>query len=64
MRITKKQFEEHLNQPNLNGVTGGGWNNRSGARSRPYGTWLRNQDREKFNVDFEEWRKQKALAAH
>ncbi len=53
MKPTKRQFEEHLNQKFSSDSTG--WNNRSGSRNRPYGTWLRSADKERFNVEFAEW---------
>lgn len=54
MRKTKKAFEEHLNK--VHGVTHERWGNgRYGALKRPYGTYLRNQDPEKFNIEYDDW---------
>ncbi|OAT70942.1 hypothetical protein AWB85_06625 [Mycobacteroides immunogenum] len=51
---TKKAFEEAMNR--AYGVTTCKWGNgRYGASKRPYGTYLRNQDPEKFNMDYEHW---------
>lgn len=52
---TKKEFEEHLNTT-IHGVSHERWGNgRYGATKRPYGTYLRNQDPEKFNAEYDAW---------
>ncbi len=51
-KLTKKAFREYLNSL-------GGANHRNGMyqqRTRPYGEYLYAQDRDKFNVDYEEWK--------
>jgi NADH:ubiquinone oxidoreductase subunit len=51
---TKKAFREHLNKVHENTP-----NHRNGAyrqRTRPYGDYLYAQDRDKFNVEYEEWK--------
>lgn len=54
MKLTKKAFEEHLNE--LYGVDTQRWGTgRYGASSRPYGTYFRNADPEKFNIEYEDW---------
>lgn len=51
---TKKAFEEAMNK--AYGVNTDRWGNgQYGASKRPYGTYLRNQDREKFDIDYENW---------
>lgn len=48
--MTKQAFERHLNEvvgPEHGGNNG--WGNGSGARTRPYGTWLRAADKEQFD---------------
>lgn len=53
-RPTKKAFEEHLNE--LYGVDTQRWGNgRHGVQTRPYGTYLRNQDPEMFNAEYDKW---------
>jgi hypothetical protein len=52
--MNKKQFEEHLNET-VKPVGNDGWGNGSGPRSRPYGTWLRNADRDQFNWEYEKF---------
>ena len=52
MKLTKKAFIEELNRA--------GYKHRHGRyhnRVRPYGTYLYAQDRDKFNVDYAEWKK-------
>lgn len=54
-KLTKKAYEEFLNE--RDGVDLQRWGNgRHGASKRPYGTYLRNQDPEKFNIEYDEWR--------
>lgn len=58
--ITKKEYEELLNK--AYGVDLQKWGNgKHGAAKRPYGTYLRSQDREKFNLDYAEYLKTGAL---
>lgn len=53
-KLTKKAYEQYLNE--LHGVTTERWGNgRYGATSRPYGTYLRNQDPEMFNAEYDKW---------
>lgn len=48
-KVTKKQFEELLNEKY--GVDLQKWGNGNyAARKRPYGTYLRSQDPEQFNI--------------
>jgi NADH:ubiquinone oxidoreductase subunit len=51
--LSKKAFREFLNHGNYQHSHA---NNRYGNRKRPYGDYLYSQDREKFNVDYEEWK--------
>jgi len=54
-KLTKKAYEEFLNE--RDGVDLQRWGNgRHGANSRPYGTYLRNQDPEMFNFEYDKWR--------
>ena len=46
-------FRKHLNESDYKHRNG-----RFAQRSRPYGDYLYKQDREKFEADFQEWRKQ------
>lgn len=56
-QMTKSDFEKMLNEKY--GVdTQMGWNRASGAKTRPYGTWLRNADRAKFNWIYSEYLKE------
>jgi hypothetical protein len=53
-RLTKKAYEEFLNE--RDGVTQERWGNGNyGARTRPYGTYLRRQDPEMFNIEYDKW---------
>jgi hypothetical protein len=52
-RLTKKMFIEELNR---GGYQHSHANNKYGNRKRAYGDYLYNQDREKFNVNYEEWK--------
>ena len=56
MKTTKKAFREHLNTR-----FAGTENHRNGAfrqLKRGYGDYLYNQDREMFDVEYAEWKKQ------
>lgn len=56
-KLTKKAFEEYLNQKY--GVDTQKWGNGNyAARVKPYGTYLRSQDKEMFNIQYEEWLKE------
>ena len=55
-RLTKKMFREELNAGDYQHSHA---NNRYGNRKRLYGDYLYYQDREKFDVDFEEWKEAK-----
>lgn len=55
MKLTKKMFREQLNKefPAAKSYK----NNQYTNRVRPYGDYLYSQDREMFNVNFEDWKK-------
>jgi hypothetical protein len=55
MKKTKKEFERLMNEHFGVDRSRHGWTARWGAISRPYGTYLRASDREKFNIYYEEW---------
>jgi hypothetical protein len=50
-KMSKKQFELYLNE-HIRPTGNDGWGSGSGPRSRPYGTWFRNADRDAFNESY------------
>jgi len=53
-KLTKKAYEELLND--RYGVDLQRWGDgHYGASTRPYGTYLRNQDPDMFNMEYEQW---------
>ncbi len=66
-RLTKKMFREHLNArypvPEARGTVNAA-GPVYGPTKRPYGDYLYAQDRDKFDLEFEEWKVEKAKDAH
>ncbi|HYP26369.1 MAG TPA: hypothetical protein VE262_06610 [Blastocatellia bacterium] len=59
MKITKKAFREELNRQDAEQQANGGSKHKNyqyHQLRRLYGDYLYFQDREKFNVNFEEWK--------
>ncbi len=63
MQLTKKAFQEHLNQEDrkAKALGNGLWKNgsRRGQRVRLYGDYLRQADPEMFEIEYEQWVKAK-----
>ena len=58
--LSKKSFREYLNQADLNSRNPiSHKQNRYHQRTRLYGDYLYYQDRVKFEVDYQEWLKEK-----
>lgn len=51
-KLTKKAFQDELNDGDYKHSHA---NNRYANRKRKYGDYLRAQDPEKFNADYQEW---------
>jgi hypothetical protein len=53
--VTKAQFEKLLNETYGVEAVGQGTKGNLKARVRPYGTYLRSQDREMFDAQYDIW---------
>ncbi len=55
MKKTKKEFREYLNREYPAEVERYNVKEQYGSRTRAYGDYLYNQDRIKFNINYQEW---------